>query len=67
MTRQIDCPNCDGDGLALCGACNGVGEGYTPGRTCRLCRGTGQNECLYCNGQGYLEEHFPINDDYPQG
>ena len=44
-----DCDHCHGTGT--CGSCHGT-------KVCSLCHGTGQDDCFYCDGKGYVRCHI---------
>ena len=55
---MIECPCCDGKGIADlgCNACGGSGEGMADGSRCHVCRGRGayDGECPDCYGSGVI-------------
>ena len=62
-SRQTLCPNCKGNGVVKCTACNGTGE-YKNGTICQYCHGTGEVICPLCHGTGGARCKFCGGDGY---
>ena len=57
--RETDCTGCagsGGDGVRMCGTCNGLGKTRLGGPDCAACAGTGRRvtaPCADCHGTGH--------------